>query len=331
MISFELGVEDLADTRFAVSPAAEALLSLRVLRDPGLSALQLPWRRSVLGRLGHLDTELLMALVARRRTLPDFVTPTPASFAPTFAEQLAVARRTPPDRVRHDLRLAHAPDPPPAALRAAAEEDDGRVAALRDAICELLAGYWAAAIEPWWPRMRLLLEADMTYRARRLAIGGARSLFADMHPNLRWHDGVLHIARMIGRHRVAAAGRGLLLIPSVFAHQPAPPVSPDEPPRLVYPSRGVATLWEAVPPADPGALAALLGAPRARLLLLVEEPLATVELARRLGVTPSAVSQHLRVLYANGLVSRDRDGRRVLYRRSGLGDRLTAVAGSAGA
>ncbi|WP_341829922.1 helix-turn-helix domain-containing protein [Streptomyces hainanensis] len=71
--------------------------------------------------------------------------------------------------------------------------------------------------------------------------------------------------------------------------------------------------------------------PRARLLLLVEEPLATVELARRLGVTPSAVSQHLRVLHANGLVSRDRAGRRVLYRRSGLGDRLTVVAGSAGA
>jgi hypothetical protein len=66
--------------------------------------------------------------------------------------------------------------------------------------------------------MRLLLEADMTYPARQLAMGGARLLFADMHPNLRWQDGALHIDKMIGRHRVAASGRGL---PSVFAHKPA--------------------------------------------------------------------------------------------------------------
>jgi DNA-binding transcriptional ArsR family regulator len=39
-------------------------------------------------------------------------------------------------------------------------------------------------------------------------------------------------------------------------------------------------------------------------------------------VTPSAVSQHLRVLFAAGLVTRARHGRQVLYRRSDLGDRL---------
>jgi hypothetical protein len=70
----------------------------------------------------------------------------------------------------------------------------------------------------------------MTYRARRLAVGSARLLFSDMHPNLRWEDGVPDIEKMISRHRVAAAGRGLLLMPSVFAHKPAPPVSPREAP-----------------------------------------------------------------------------------------------------
>ncbi|MEV1003035.1 hypothetical protein [Nonomuraea sp. NPDC050202] len=90
--------------------------------------------------------------------------------------------------------------------------------------------------------MQLVLEADMTYRARRLAVGGARLLFADMHANLRRHDGVLSIDQMIGRHHVAVSGRGLLLMPSVFAHKPAPPVHLEEPLRLTYPSRGVATL-----------------------------------------------------------------------------------------
>ncbi|WP_420706906.1 ArsR/SmtB family transcription factor [Streptomyces sp. NRRL S-237] len=68
------------------------------------------------------------------------------------------------------------------------------------------------------------------------------------------------------------------------------------------------------------------GAPEARPLGLLDEPLPTVELARRLGVTAGAVSQHLGVLYATGLVSRARHGRQVLYRRSpqGSADRRRA-------
>ena len=58
------------------------------------------------------------------------------------------------------------------------------------------------------------------------------------------------------------------------------------------------------------------------MLRLLAEPLPTVDIARRLDVTPSAVSQHLKVLHATGLVTRARDGRYVLYRRSELGDRL---------
>lgn len=81
-------------------------------------------------------------------------------------------------------------------------------------------------------------------------------------------------------------------------------------------------MWAGPPAADASALASLLGPPRTGLLRLLGEPLPTVEIARRLRVTPSAVSQHLRVLHATGLVSRTRDGRHVLYRRSPLGDHL---------
>ncbi|MFI7612105.1 helix-turn-helix domain-containing protein [Nonomuraea terrae] len=316
MISFELSVEDLADTRFAISPLHETIFSLRVLRDPGLHALHLPWRRSALARLDPADAALLVSVVGEKLALPDFLTPRPAVFAPSFDEELAIVRRTAPHVVRHDLEAALVAGPLP--------EDDAAAGRLRDAVCDALARFWEPFVAPLWQRMRLLLEADMTYRARQLALGGARLLFADMHPNLRWHEGVLHIDKMIGRHHVVVSGRGLLLIPSVFAHKPAPPVSAGEPPSLVYPSRGVATLWEAAPSAGPSALTALLGAPRARLLRLLEEPLPTVELARRVRVTPSAVSQHLRVLYAAGLVTRARDGRQVLYRRSALGDELAA-------
>ncbi|MFI0482631.1 transcriptional regulator [Actinomadura sp. 9N215] len=260
MVSFVLGVEDLADARFAVSPLQEAVLSLRVLRDPGLSALHLPWRRSVLGRLGDLDTTLLMSLIGRRLALPDFLTPPPTVFAPAFEDELAAARRSRPDVVRRDLIGVHAPGPLPAALHAATG-DDASAARLAEALCDQLLRYWRAAVEPVWPQMRLVLEADMTYRARRLAMGGARLLFSDMHPNLRWQDGVLTIDKTIGEHRVASSGRGLLLIPSVFAHQPAPrsartsrrysptpaarwrPYGPDHPP----PTRPLSPPWSANP------------------------------------------------------------------------------------
>jgi DNA-binding transcriptional ArsR family regulator len=61
------------------------------------------------------------------------------------------------------------------------------------------------------------------------------------------------------------------------------------------------------------------------VLGLPAAPLPTVDLARRLKTTPSAVSQHLRVLYTTGLLTRARDGRHVLYRRSDLGDQPAAL------
>jgi DNA-binding transcriptional ArsR family regulator len=143
-----------------------------------------------------------------------------------------------------------------------------------------------------------------------------------MHPNIRWSDGVLSITEMIGQHTVAAAGRGLLLMPSIFAPKPAPPLDPGEPPFLAYPSRGIGTLWAPPPQAELIALVDLLGHTRALILQMLDEPLPTVEIARRLKITSSAVSQHLQVLHTTGLLTRARDGRHVLYRRAPIGDQL---------
>jgi DNA-binding transcriptional ArsR family regulator len=147
-----------------------------------------------------------------------------------------------------------------------------------------------------------------------------------MHPNVRWRDGVLIIAEMVGQHTVTAAGRGLLLTPSIFAPKPVPPLDPREAPALAYPSRGIGTLW--APPPQPAltALVDLLGRRRALLLEMLGEPLPTIEIARRLKITPRAVSQHLQVLHRTGLVTRERDHRQVLYRRTPNGDQLTKAS-----
>ncbi|MCQ0004429.1 ArsR/SmtB family transcription factor [Actinomadura madurae] len=98
-------------------------------------------------------------------------------------------------------------------------------------------------------------------------------------------------------------------------------------PMLSYPPRGVATLWETGPPGDDraDALAALIGRRRAELLTALATPASTTDLARRAGVTAGAVSQHLGVLRACGLVSGHRLGRRVLYVRTPAGDALAGA------
>lgn len=313
MIEYELSADDLADTRFAISPIQELVCSLWALRDPGRYTLHLPWRRAALAAIEPGDLELLLSLVGRSRALPDFLTPRPATFTPAVEDELDIVRRTPLDLVERDIAATHAPGPVPAVLRAATLGD----------LTGLLARFWAAAFAAQWPRMRLVMEADTTYRARQLAVGGARLLFADIHPNVSWADGTLRIGQMIGRYRVDAAGRGLLLLPSIFAYKAIPPLNAAQPPSLAYPARGVAGLWQPAAPPGPAVLAALLGPPKARLLEMLAEALPTIELARRLRVTPGAVSQHLKVLHAGGLVTRVRDGRQVLYRRSDLGNRLT--------
>jgi hypothetical protein len=326
MITYRLGVDDLAATRFAISPLQETVGSLWAVADPGRAALHLPWLRAIRPELEALDTRLLLSIVGPTAALPDFLTPRPVEFAPSIADELAIARATPADRVRADLADTYRPEPVPDSWTAVHAHADGPVLALRDALCDLLERYWEVALEPHWPQMRLVLEADATYRARRLAAGGFRLLFADLHPNVRFQDGVLSIEDMIGRHDVDAAGHGMLLLPSLFTIKPVPPMSADELPWLCYPSRGVGTLWGPAPRPDATILAALLGRPRATLVRMLDEPLPTIELARRLAVTPSAVSQHLQVLHAGGLVSRARDGRTVLYRRSALGDQLVEGA-----
>jgi ArsR family transcriptional regulator, arsenate/arsenite/antimonite-responsive transcriptional repressor len=61
--------------------------------------------------------------------------------------------------------------------------------------------------------------------------------------------------------------------------------------------------------------AALSSLPRRQMLaFLSQTALSTAELAGRFGMSPPAVSRHLSVLQQAGLVSRERQGQRVLYR-----------------
>jgi hypothetical protein len=59
MIGIELGVEDLANMRFGISPLSETVHSLRALSDPAQHTLHLSWLRAIRTRLDPGDLALL--------------------------------------------------------------------------------------------------------------------------------------------------------------------------------------------------------------------------------------------------------------------------------
>ncbi|MFC1441131.1 helix-turn-helix domain-containing protein [Streptacidiphilus sp. N1-10] len=329
MVRFRLGLADLASTAFACSALQEAVLSIRMWTHPGYYAEQIPWFRRLrddFELLGPADTGLLLSLVASNRWIPDFLTPRPGSPSPSFPDELAVLRATPPELIRADLGRTYLPHDRvlPAPLREGLDDPARLLARIADAI----EAYWERCLAPaWWPRARSVLDADIVYRARRLAQGGADALFADIDPRLRWQQGTLTIAwdhwPDLPSGEVPVDGKGLVLVPTLFAQGAITAIEPGAAPLIIYPARGRATMAETVsPPPTDAALERLLGRARARLLVLLGEPASTTELARRLGVTPAAVSQHLGVLLQARLLHRARHGRSVLYARTALGDDL---------
>ncbi len=317
MIEWSFTPDDVARIRFAFSPLAEAVLSLIVLRDPGSHALHLPWVRATRPLAARLDLSELFALVPVHGDTADFLTPPPSSPLPDFAGELESVRATPPGRVAAEL--ARVPGLPAAVAGPIRADPHAAIARLAATLQE----YWDITLAPHWPRIAALLEADVLWRSKRLATGGATALFEDLHETITWRGGHLTAADPHD-HSGSLAGEGLLLVPAVMTWPGVRKMIAPYQPQLVYPARGIATLWETGPLPAPRALAALIGPTRAAILTALAEPSSTTALARRLHVTPGAVSQHLSVLRDAGTVTCSRVGRQVLYRRTPTGDTLAA-------
>jgi DNA-binding transcriptional ArsR family regulator len=317
MVRFVFAVEDLARTRFAISPMWELMRSLVAFRDPATAGLHVPWLRSLSGRLGGILLEPAVALIPPRGYAPDFLTPPPAGPLGDVEDDLAALRRTSTEQIRHDMELFRSQHPGATVADAWLAQPRREVARLADT----LAAYWERAVAPAWPRIRAFLEADIAHRARRLAEEGPAALFGGLHPAIAWADD--HLDVTLGHQAtIDLHGRGLLLMPSAFTW--AGPATMDlRPwqPTLVYPARGIATLWDEGT-AAPDGLARLVGATRAAVIASLDAPRSTTELARRLAISPAAASHHLLALRDAGLVTGRRDGRSVLYVRTATADAL---------
>jgi DNA-binding transcriptional ArsR family regulator len=186
-------------------------------------------------------------------------------------------------------------------------------------------------IQPFWPRIRASLHAEQAARRRTLAAEGPGALLASLQgPMIRWRPPVLEIMRP-GQVEMVLAGRGIALVPSVFVGR-APslhenPNDEDEMPRLILPAEGAgrARLWavsRGLAGSRGSALAALVGRNRAAVLQSIADGCTTTELARRVGISLAAASQHASVLRGAGLIATRRQGSAVLHVLTPLGAEL---------
>ena len=308
-------------------PAALPIRILAGLRDavgdPAHTAGGVPgqhqrWLDAVAGQVAEIDLRPITLLQPRRGYTPDFLAPPPAGPLATFEDDLARIADTPPNRVAAEIARSLQDTP------GAADSDIGRYllgdpVGVLAALTDLIRTAWRQLVEPNWPRVRALLDADVGFQTRRLAEGGLDRLFAELHPTLRWHDNTLIREYGDDDHR-DLAGAGLVLMPSAFKWDQVVVVM-DEPwqPTVIYPARGSGTLWQQLSGPPDAALSRLIGRTRAALLIALTEPATTTALAHRHALASATVSEHLTVLRDAGFIIGERHRHEIRYRRSALG------------
>jgi DNA-binding transcriptional ArsR family regulator len=315
----------LAQARFAVSPKAEVTSALEALvrpSDPAARAFRAPHHVAFEAMLDERPARRdVIAHSFRPRQgsrpgwLADYLGSPPLARDVTFADELAEVAATPAEALRADLRETVG-GPLPRSLETA--DVSGEAASVLNWI-------WTYTVATDWPRRERLLRADIVARTGQLARHGWAAVLRDLGKGREWAgDGQLRINRYDLPTRVLSADADLSFIP-VTAN--ASWVGWTEPVRyaIYYPVAGRLAPGDATCRAG---LDRLVGANRAGLLRLLDQPLGPTHLAASLGLPVGAVGNHLRVLLDAGVVARRRSGRHVLYWRTALGDALIAADGA---
>lgn len=309
-----VGADVLARSRFAVSPLTETIGVLLAVAglDPGpvQQALARPQRDAYRRRITADPVAAALVDAAFQATYTaDFLGTPPRPGDRTIHDELRRVRETPDPVATADLRFCLGRPLPPVL----------EVPGLAGRAADLLEWVWAHVVRPDWPRRRGLLEADIVARTQALSSGGWAAALAGMRPGMRWlGDGQLRINAYDVPPRDLRDAQ-LSFVPTTAS---GGWVDWDEPDHysIVYPCQGL--LADAGETAPPEPLAALIGAARARILVLLAAPASTTQLVAVTGYGLGSVGGHLRVLLDAGLVRRRRSGRSVLYYRTPAGDQL---------
>ncbi len=326
MISFHLEAADLENIRFAYSPLLEAVTSYRTLYLSKY-APNLQWAEDARRSLEGVNLPYLDDLGLISHWIPDFMTPTPARVERSFEDELARMRGVSDAVLRHHIQMV---------IEAFGETEIRRQFLAYpheslECLIEDLRVYWQHALARHWPRIVSVLESDMLYHARLLALKGVDEMMNELHPKLRYQPGVMLIDKepcIYDGNDFHLNGSGIQLIPAVFSTQALSwQIAPEWQPMLIYGARGAGLWYEPCLPDPEQALITTLGEGKARLLMALKSPAHTTDLARQLDVTAGAVSQQLSKLSQAGLVESNRSSNHVYYHLTSRGEKLLLLFG----
>lgn len=344
-ITIPLNAAQLAGTRFALSPVAEAVWTIWLRRRPRPHARR--WLERAAREMDPGSRALLGALLpADHPYVADFLLPAPAGLRDpmtAFTERVANAdpelvdlyldvaledRPVRPDVVAsfgsEEAYLAWRRPAPP--VLAELMERGARVVAKESAAA--LQSFFDVAMAPDWRLAESVLLDDIAHRADTIASSGVGTMIEGIGDALTW-DG--SSVRMKHPHDqvVDWSHSGPLLVPctaqQTFSFGAPCVAQTGDPgsPVIIYPARGTARLAErATAPPDAGSLAEVVGVTRHDLLTRLDHPQSTQSLSLDTNMSMATVSYHLDILTRSGLVTKARRGRQVLYQRTARGDVL---------
>jgi DNA-binding HxlR family transcriptional regulator len=198
-----------------------------------------------------------------------------------------------------------------------------------DCLMAELRLYRGLTLKHHWPQIISVLEGDILYQARQLALNGAETMFSGLSPRLWYCNSEIKLDKP---HHIESPktytldGDGLQLVPSIFEGEGvAWQIVPEWRPMVIYGARGIGLWFRRNLPEPEKALQLALGAGRAKVLQALQTPTPTGELARQLKVTSGAISQQLHRLQKAGLVESHRNSNKVYYQLTARGENLLTL------
>lgn len=323
MLTIELTPLDLANLRFGYSPLTELVLSYRCLVRPKYGLPYGRWTEAAKNALAGIELPYLQALADCNSYIPDFLTPTPTTAIHNLEDELRLMREVPNELIRKNIQQLIETNEETEILKQFLIYPREML----ECLIEDLRLYWSRTLAHHWSRMTSVLEGDVLYRARQLALEGSGALFNNLFPDDVYFNGTR--LEYAARHKPpnyhqnhVLEGQGLQLVPAIFANHFTWQVVPEWQPMVIYRPRGTGLWWESQPSTNDDALEIALGAGRARVLQSLTTPVTTGEIALQLEITAGAASQHLSRLSDAGLVEPHRSGKRVFYHLTRRGEQL---------
>jgi DNA-binding transcriptional ArsR family regulator len=299
----------------AATPYCELAVSVQVLQQPASQFRRL-WR----SRRAPFPVKArrLQELIPAHGSVPTFLAPEDCR---DLDQALDKVLSTPAKQIRTELaemRWSTTPSPWVHDLARGGRD------ALEDLV-DAMRVYHDEVLAPLWPSIQKAASAELTARARQLAVHGSAATLNSLHPQIRWRDDALDV-HAPGGWDIDLDGRGLRLMPSIWTRS-AVPVAWRRP-TLVFPIRPVS--WAQLSgESHHDRLGAVLGTTRARVLQVLATEHTTSELARAVGISAASASTHASALRGAGMVVTRRDGPAVRHVLTDLG-RAVATANPSG-